>query len=162
MNNQLVIMVQVNEPKWMQSALNSAGALAHKSGGRVVLVKMVRVQHLSELSRPLACSQLDSQEQRALHAYAATLVDSGIECDLEIFHYWDMFGAIAEAARELGAKIVFAKLPPSKIPFWAASRFEVLRQHMAHCGQQLLDGAQNEEGAGDNSAHCTAAYASAV
>jgi hypothetical protein len=149
MSQQPVIMVQVNEPQWMQDVLNCACQSAESCGGRIILIVMERVEHISDVGSNVGHLQFDEQERRMLQTYANTVAARGIGCDVELYQYWDMFGGIAEAAREMGATVVFAKLPRSRIPFWSASRFEVLRQHMAHAGQQLLDRGQNGTSGGD-------------
>jgi hypothetical protein len=146
MSQQAIIMVQINEPQWMQEVLSTACTVAQECGGRIILVKMVRVAHESHLGNDHGPLQLDEQEQQLLQAYANAIAACGIECTLEFYRCWDLYGAIADAAREMGATVVFANHPRSRIPFWSASRFEVLRQHMAHSGQQLFDRVENKDG----------------
>ncbi len=132
MNEQPVIMVQINDPQWTWEVLHSACALARACDGRVSLVKMVRGRHDTYPSAKLGLLQLDEQDRHMLQAYADTVTDYGVACDIKFYPCCDLFGAIAGAADQVGAETVFAKLPHSMIPFWADARFEVLRQHLSH------------------------------
>jgi hypothetical protein len=140
MNEQLVIMVQIEDPQWTWQVLHSACALAHSCGGRIVLVKMVHVEHALYLGTTFGYLQLDERDTHIMQEYAATVADFGLACDVKLFQYWDRFGAIKDAADAMGAAVVFAKPPHSMIPFWSDARFAVLRQHLAQQHLALYDG----------------------
>jgi hypothetical protein len=131
MNEQPVIMVQLDEPQWTWEVLDSACALAHSSSGRMVLVKMVQVKRFLYLGTKMGYLELEKQERQRLQAYTDWVANNGVPCAVEFFQYWDRFGAIADAASQMGASTVFARLPRSIIPFWSDARFEVLRQRLA-------------------------------
>lgn len=139
MNEQPVIMVQIDDPQWTWQVLHSACSLARKCSGRIVLVRMVRVEHLMYLGTSFGYLQLDGEDRGALQAYADTVADYGLACDVKFFQYCDRFGAIEDAADLMGASVVFAKPPRSLIPFWSDARFEVLRQHLAQHHLALYD-----------------------
>ena len=139
MQEQPVILVQVSDPQWTWTALQSACALARRQGGRIVLLQMVRVQHIAHLGAALDSAPLTPQAGCDLQAYAAAAADSGVPCEVQAYQYYDLFGALCEAAAQMGAVAVFAKLPSSAIPFWSECRLELLRYRLARSGADLYD-----------------------
>ena len=127
MQEQPVILVQVSDPQWTWTALQSACALARRQGGRIVLLQMVRMQHIAHLGAALDSAPLTPQAICDLQAYAAAAADSGVPCEAQAYQYYDLFGALCEAAAQMGAVAVFAKLPSSALPFWSECRLELLR-----------------------------------
>jgi hypothetical protein len=139
MSEQPVIMVQIDDPQWTWQVLQSACSLARSCGGRIVLVKMVHVEHALYLGTSFGYLQLDERDTHSMQAYAAMVANHGLACDVKLFQYWDRFGAIRDAADAMGAAVVFAKPPHSMIPFWSDARFAVLRQHLAQQHLALYD-----------------------
>ena len=139
MHKQPVIMVQVDDQQWTQDVLHSACALARTQAGRIVLVQMVRVQHIAHLGTQFGNLGLEERQLHTLQECADTVADYGLDCELELFQYVDIYEATMEAAMQLGAKVVFARRPRSIIPFWAEARFEMLRQQLAHYHLELHD-----------------------
>ena len=138
MENQPVIMVQVAEPKWTWDVLHAACKLARSCGGTVHLVHMVCVKHLCYLGTELGYLNLSDSDQHMLKAYVDTIDDYGLDCGLTVYQYSTMYEAIAGAAEQVGADIVFAKLPKSMIPLWSDCQFELLRVRMARQRVELF------------------------
>ena len=138
MENQPVIMVQVAEPKWTWDVLHAACKLARSCGGTVHLVHMVCVKHLCYLGTELGYLNLSDSDQHMLKAYVDTIDDYGLDCGLTVYQYSTMYEAIAGAAEQVAADIVFAKLPKSMIPLWSDCQFELLRVRMARQRVELF------------------------
>jgi len=139
MQEQAAVLVLVGERQWTWDVLHNACVVARQRGGRVVLMQMVRVQHIAHLGAVVGCAPPDEYDLADLQAYADTAADYGLDYDVQTYQYYDAFGAIAEASSQAGASVVFARLPASIIPFWSECRFEVLRQRLAHQGIELHD-----------------------
>jgi len=138
MENQPVIMVQVAEQEWTWDVLHAACKLARSCNGTVHLVHMVRVEHLLYLGTELGYLNLGDSDQRVLKAYVDTIDDYGLPCGLTVYQYCSMYEAIAGAAEQVAADIVFAKLPKSKIPLWNDCQFELLRVRLSRQHVELF------------------------
>lgn len=136
MDKQPVILVRVEEPQWTWAALHDACALARKQGGRVVLLHLMRVQHIAHLGTA-DCAPLTPQTIRDLQACTDMAAAYGIQCEAQVYQSYDLFGALCEAAVHWEAVAVFARLPHSMIPFWSECRHELLRYRLARCGADL-------------------------
>ena len=139
MNEQPVVMVQVADPEWTWAALQAACTLARNCGGCVALLHTVCVKHPSYLGTEMGYLDLGDQDVRSLRAYADMVASYGLGCDVTIFQAYSRFGCIAEAAEQVGAWYIYAKPPASRIPFWSASQFELLRVQLSRHNCELLD-----------------------
>jgi hypothetical protein len=135
MEDQPIIMVQIADATWTSEVVHSACALARSCSGRIALVQMIRVKHFAYLGTELGYFNYGEQDACNLQAYADTVEDYGVACDVQLYQYWNLFGAIVDAVELVGASVVFAKLPASIIPLWSDCEFELLRRRLArqHC-----------------------------
>jgi len=138
MNTQ-TIMVQVADHEWTLEAVHSACILARRTGGEVVLVKMVPVQHPSWLGTELGYMHFTEQDRQALRDYELTLEDYGIQYSIRVMQYAALNDALVQAAESVGAQIVFAQLPNSVIPHWHKVQMALLRRRLAHQQCRLLE-----------------------
>ena len=138
MENQPVIMVQVAEPEWTWDVLHAACKLARSCGGTVHLVHMVCAKHLAYLGTELGYINLNDGDQHVLRGYVDTIDDYGLPCRLTVYQYCSMYEAIAGAAEQVAADIVFARPPKSKIPFWSDCQFELLRVRLSRQQVELF------------------------
>ena len=138
METQAVIMVEVAAREWTQEALHSACNIARRSHACVALVQMVPVRHPLLLGTQIAYQSLSKAEIERLCSYEETLEDYGVEYSITLFQYATLVGAIVEAADLLNARVVFAELPKSALPFWRSIRLEGLRRSLAQQQRQLV------------------------
>jgi len=138
MKDQPVIMVQVAEPQWTWDVLHAACKLARSCDGTVHLAHMVWAKHLCYLGTELGYLNLSDSDQHVLKAYVDTIEDYGLACGLTVYQYCSMYEAIAGAAEQVAADIVFARLPKSKIPFWSDCQFELLRVRLSRQRVELF------------------------
>jgi hypothetical protein len=113
-----IIMVQIADPEWTLEALHCACLQARNTSARILLVKMIPVQHLALLGTELGYMNFTYQDQVEFAAYQTTLEDYDVEFTPLVFQYEDLSEAIAQAAEHVNAEIVFAKLPESGIRVW--------------------------------------------
>jgi len=135
MVTQSVIMVQISNRAWTLAALHSACVLARKMSAKVALVEMIPVQHVSWLGTDLGYMNFTDAMRADFVEYQAVVEDYGIECTPVLFQYDSFADAVAQAAEYVGAKMVFAHIPDSRIPFWTKFQLWSLnRQLMSqHC-----------------------------
>ncbi len=138
MNAKPIIMVQISDCEWTLEALHCAGLLARNTSARVVLVKMIPVQHVNWLGTEWGYANLTDQDRAELADYQATIEDYGVEFAPLLFQYVTLAEAIAQAAEFVNAQIVFAKIPESVIPFWTRFQRWSLNQHFAHQNRQWI------------------------
>jgi hypothetical protein len=112
------ILVQMAEEKWTMEAMHLACALAHSTGAQVALLRLVQVQHPSYLGTSFGDKPPDKAEYQRLKEYAATAEDYGAE----LIVYWmqciSSLDAMVQAAENLDATIVFARVKPTWLTFW--------------------------------------------
>lgn len=131
------IMVQVMDSQKTLEALHFACALAHGQQTKVVLVKMVPVDHVSWLGTELGEDHFTDEDSQALRTYREVANSYEVEVETQTFQYTTLTPAIVQAADYVGAQIVFAELPPSVLPFWYRFRAWLLRQALAERGGHL-------------------------
>jgi hypothetical protein len=118
MNKQPVIMVQIADREWTLEALHSACLMARHTSAQIALVKMIPVQHASWLGTEWGYMNFTSQEQADFADYQSTIEDYGVEFTPVTFQYVTLVEAIAQAAAYVDAKIIFVKIPESRMPLW--------------------------------------------
>ena len=138
MDEQAVIMVQIADAEWTWAALHSACKLARSNGARIALVQTVCVKHPAYLGTEMGYLALGEEDLRNLQAYADTVADYGIDCEVTTYQVYSLFAAVADAVEYVGATFVYARPPASVIPFWSACQFELMRIRLARQNCTLL------------------------
>ena len=136
-----VIMVQIadNDRAWTLEALHCAAIMARERSAKIVLVKMIPVQHIGWLGTELGYLHLTEHDEQELADYAATLEDYGVDYEVCPFQYATLTDALVQAAEFVGAQTVFATLPASRIPFWQRFQLHDLRHHLAQDQRVLIE-----------------------
>jgi hypothetical protein len=133
------IMFHIGNRAWTLETLHSACALARQTDAEIALVKTIPVQHLSWLGTDCGYRSITEREMQDLHDYDLTLEDYGIPHSVNLMQYATLLDALVEAAGHLKAQIVFAQMPPSRIPFWHQIQTGMLRHRLARQQRQLYE-----------------------
>ena len=119
------IMVQMMDRQKTLEALHFAGAMAHNRRGKVVLVKMVPVQHIGWLGTELGYASFTDDDQKTLRSIGLPPKVMGSRLRLNSYQYMSLADAVADAADYVNAQIIFAALSHGLMPF--QYRFDVWR-----------------------------------
>ncbi len=130
------IMVQVMDRQKTLEALHFAGALARRQG-KVVLVKMIPVQHIGWLGTELGYADLTDGDMETLLAYRAVAERYGVEIGTQLFQYMSLADGLADAADYVDAQVVFAELPQTIMPFQYRLNVWLLRRRLVRQDRQL-------------------------
>jgi hypothetical protein len=120
------IMVQMTDGERTLEALHLACALAHAKQDTVALVKMVPVQHIGLLGTELGFMNLTDADCKEMADFEAVP-----------FQYATLAEGVAQAADYVDARIVFASLPTSVVPYWYRVQCWILRRQLARHDRQL-------------------------
>jgi hypothetical protein len=131
------IMVQIADAPKTQEALHFACALARGKQDKVILVKMVPVQHWEWIGTELGFLNLTERDGEEMRNYQKIAETYHVKVEVQLFQYVTLPEAIAEAADYVDAQFVFGALPPSFIPYWHKFQVWLLRQRLAQQGRQL-------------------------
>jgi hypothetical protein len=131
------IMVQMTDGARTLEALHFACALAHGKQDTVALVKMVPVQHIGLLGTELGLMNLTDADCKEIADCQAVAKSYGVEVEAHLFQYTTLAEAVAQAADYVDARIVFAALPQSTIPYWYRLQSWILRRHLTRHHRQL-------------------------
>jgi len=112
------IMVQMAEKSWTFQAVHMAAAIARSNNTDIYLVRMIPVQHIAWLGTELGQTGISSQEYAQVEDYRKTAEDYGVNLCLCQMQYHTLSDAIADAAENLDANLVFATLPAMKVRLW--------------------------------------------
>ncbi|MBL8155389.1 MAG: hypothetical protein JNM70_14490 [Anaerolineae bacterium] len=132
------ILVQMSEKAWTMQALHLACALARNSTAKLVLARLIEVQHYSYLGTPFGNSDPTPQEYDDIQEYAATAEDYGVELTVRMMQCANPLEAMADAADHLDSAVVFAHIPSSRIPYWAEIQTWLLKRRLAAGQRQLF------------------------
>jgi hypothetical protein len=132
------IMVQAADHAWTLDALHCACQKARRSAAVIVLVSMIPVQHTAWLGTELGNRNFSPQDRRNLEDYESTILDYGLEHKIIRFQYVDFVDALADAADQYDAQIIFAKPPQSLIPVWRRFELWLLNRRLSGCQRQLI------------------------
>ena len=78
------------------------------------------------------------QHRAEFTEYQATVEDYGVEFAPLLFQYDSLAEAIAQAVEHVNARIVFAKIPDSVIPFWTRYQRWSLNRQFARQNRQWI------------------------
>jgi len=113
----MTIVIQMADRDWTMQALHQACSLDHQTGSEIALVHMISAQRVGWLGTELGRSTLTAQERADLDAYYITAEDYGVEMYLQPMQYISLTDALVQVAEQLHARIIYAMLPNSVIPF---------------------------------------------
>ena len=112
------ILVQIADDAWTFQAIHLASALARNSDAKLVILRLASVRHLSYLGSDIGKKPVTSDEYARLRNYEATVEDYGVKLVVASMQCVSELDAVAEAADQLDAQVVFARVPESRIPYW--------------------------------------------
>ena len=131
------ILVHMAELNWTTRALHLACALARNSQSRIVLLRLIEVQHARTLGSDYANVPLTPQEYNNLTEYNATAEDYGIDISVVQMQCVYPLDAVVSAAQQVNADVVFVHLPDSWIPFLKRMRLWRLEHQFAKTQQHF-------------------------
>lgn len=133
------IIVQMSDRQWTMQALHLACALARNNHAQVILLRLIAVNYPGYLGTPFGNGSLTRSEYADIKEFVATAEDYGIELSLSQMQCVSSPGALADAANELKADVVFAHVPESRIPYWRRLQVWNLERRLSHCQLFTLD-----------------------
>jgi hypothetical protein len=135
------IIIQVTNKDWTMEALHLACAMARGGDTTISLVRFMEVCHPSYLGTIMGSIAPTQQEYQDLKDYQETAEDYGVELDVCSIQCLSALDVIAQAADELQADVVFARVPESTIPYWRKFQVWNLERSLKgqHCQLYTLD-----------------------
>jgi hypothetical protein len=135
------IMVQVANKSWTMEALHLACAMARSGETSISLVRFMEVGHPSYLGTSMGSIAPTAQQYQELKDYQETSEDYGVELDVCSIQCLSALDVVAQAADELQADVVFARVPESSIPYWRKFQVWNLERSLKgqHCQLYTLD-----------------------
>ncbi len=130
-------MVQLADRCTTLEAVHSACALSQGEQSKVILVKLVPVPRLAWLGTELAGANFTTQEALEFMEYARVTSAYGIAFGVQLFQYVTWQDAIVQAAEYVGAQIVFAAVPMSRVGLWSRFQAWSLQRQLAKRDSQL-------------------------
>jgi nucleotide-binding universal stress UspA family protein len=131
------ILVQMANEAWTEQALHFACALARNNGARIILLRLMQVQHLGYLGTEFGSTPLSSHEYAVSLGYAATAEAYGVELIRHSMQCWSELDALADAADYVDAQVIFAYIPHSRIPCVDRLRRWGLQRRLGKAKRQL-------------------------
>jgi hypothetical protein len=110
-------MVQLAERTWTLQAMHLACAMARDEGASVVLLYLMKVDHILWLGTELGDLPPTDQDHQLLNECESVAELYGVTLSLEWMQCHTLVGALTQAADALDAQGVFAQLPQSKLAF---------------------------------------------
>jgi len=131
------LMIVMGDKGWTLAALHLVCAMSRRDVAEVLLLKVIPVRHPLLLGTEAGFLDFAAEDAQALEEMAATAEDYGVSLKVELFQYANYWTGMVDAAAQLGATAVIARIPSSPIPYWQAFRHWWLRRRLAH-QQQLF------------------------
>lgn len=131
------ILVHMANLKWTTQALHLACALARNDQARVVLLRLIEVQHVRTLGTDYANVPFTPQEYTNLVEYNATAEDYGVDISVAQIQCAYPLEAVINAAQQLNADMVFVHVPDSRIPLLKKLRLWQLERMFAKTQRQF-------------------------
>jgi hypothetical protein len=125
------IIVQVADRRWTMRAMHLACDMARNTRSKVVLLHLLRVSNPRLLGSLVGWTPPTPEERQAIRDYKPVAEDYGIEIDVQPMQYESLVDALVQAAEELDASVVFARLPEH--------RFRLLHQYQTWSLQRQLE-----------------------
>lgn len=132
-----VIAVQMADRAWTTQAMHLACSMARNTGSQVVLLHLMLVNTPHLLGFGLVGDRPSRDEDKMIQEYATIAEDYGVEISLQLMQYSSFMDALVQAAEQLDAAAIFARLPkPSVAVLHKVQLWNVKRQLSAQ-GRQL-------------------------
>ncbi len=112
------IMVILGERQWTMQAMHLACAVARDNEGRVIVIKMVRVNNPQLLGDAAGMANYSTKDRLALHDCEATAETYGVNFEEHVCTYADYAAGLAAAADQLDATLLLVPPPPSRFAPW--------------------------------------------
>ena len=133
------LMVQIADRAWTLDAVHCACRMARQTPADIALVTLIPVQHIAWLGTDWGHMNFSEQQFHDLEDYRATVLDYGLSCKTVCFQYSDFFGALAEAAEDCDAQVVFAHLPGTRIPARRRFLLWLLNRRLSNASRRLIE-----------------------
>ena len=133
------IMVQIADRAWTLDAVHAACRMGRRSPAVIALISMIPVQHPGWLGTEWGSMDFSDVAKDDLEDYQDTVLDYGLDCRMVQCQYIDFVDGLADAAEQLNAQIVFAKLPPTLIPAWHRLQVWLLKRRLSRQQRQLVE-----------------------
>ncbi len=135
------ILVQMSEKCWTMEAMHLSSALARSIDGKIVLLRLVLANNPGLLGWGI--SSPTAQENRLIEEYAMIAEDYDVEFWVQPMQYVTQIDALVQAVEILGASVLFADIPQSRVPYWRQLRLWSLRHQLDDCRLYILDKEEN-------------------
>jgi nucleotide-binding universal stress UspA family protein len=132
------ILVQMADHEWTQRALHIACGLAREQKADVVLLRLMQVEHISYLGSEFGEAAFTHEEYTKIDLYAMIAEEYGVEVSIEQIQALSPLDAVVDAANTLDARVIFARVLPSAIPFLHTLRMHHLERRLRGSGRQLF------------------------
>lgn len=113
-----IIVVEMADRLWTMQAMHLASAMARNTGGKIVLLHLIRVANPALLHSELGVTPPTQQEYTDIDDYASVAEDYGVEITLQPMQYESYVDAVVQSVEHLKASIIFARVPESMIALW--------------------------------------------
>lgn len=140
------ILVELSDPLWTNRAIHLACSMTRASGGtEIVLLYLNSVPHPSYLGSELEMFAPTPAQLDIMSEASATAEDYGFTLTVESMAYaTSRLSAVAEAANDLHADIVFVQPIKRHIPLWSNYQWGAFTRAMERGGHQLCTVTQRE------------------
>jgi len=131
------VLVQMADQAWTAEAMNLACAMVRIEGGRVILLQLIYTPHPGWLGTDYQGIGMGIAQWDALKSYKATAEQFGVELIVQPMQYNTLADALVQAAAEVGAVAVFARLPKSRVARWRRLQMFWLEHQLQSQRRQL-------------------------
>ncbi len=131
------LMIIVGDRAWTLAALHLACAMSRRGETEVLLLKMIPVRHPALLGTEAGFLDFGAEDAAALEEMVATAEDYGVSVNVHLFQYTNYWPGIVDAAAQVQATAVIARIPPPTFSYWQKYRRWWLRRRLAR-QQQLF------------------------
>lgn len=132
------ILLQMSDAAWTQRVLHLACAMARTQGGEIVLVRFINVPHPSYLGTAFGNVSPSGDECQMLNECTVTAEDYGVVLSVRTMQCINTLDALVDAAEQLDADVVFAKLPQNRFPYQQAFQRWNMRRRLARTFRELF------------------------
>lgn len=139
------ILVQISASRWTLQAVHLACSLARNNDARVILLRLIPVYHPGYLGTEFVDSAMTPQEYKDITTYSATAEDYGVMMTIQPMQYLTALDAVVNAAEQVKADIVFARVPASRISYWHKFQIWNLQRRLVPARRQLYTLDQSED-----------------
>ncbi len=132
------ILVQMSDKQWTLQAVHLACALARSNQTTIILLRLMPARHPGYLGTEFGDTPPTDEEHKEIDEYAATAEDYGVAMCLQPMQYVNRLEAVSDAADQLDTAIVFAHIPPGRIPYWHRFQRWNLKRQLSAAHRQLF------------------------